>query len=515
MDGSSAIALLVSAWSCSLILLFVKFQQSAASLRPGRLPPGPTPLPLIGNLLDIPRVRPWLGFNDMAKKYGNLMHFRALGRSIIIINDPDTVMDLFEKRSTVYLSRPQTILSSLTGWEWNMAFFPYGPKWKHYRRAVWAYYHPDVIAKYYPCQTENARRLLSKLFSDDTRLVEHVRSAIGATLVTITYGVDVTMDSSDTLLSTFEEGVKSIQLFVSGSSVLEFIPILSRLPTWLPGTAYLRDLARTRQATYRMRDVPWNAAKEALSEGRASETIARSMVERLSHLSDDVDLGEEMVARDVSAISYAGKPSQTHAVLCNFFVAMALYPDVQKAAQAELDAIVGQSRLPEFEDRDNLPYINAIIKETLRWHPAAPLGLAHRSTEDDNYKGYSIPEGSIVMVNVWSIMNDPAVYPGPEKFIPERFLKEGRIDTAVRDPFAYLFGFGPRICPGRHYADASLFITIASVLHTLNIHPPRDSNGQPIQTELRTTSGLVVHIDNYRCTVTPRSATEELIRNLD
>ena len=84
-----------------------------------------------------------------------------------------------------------------------------------------------------------------------------------------------------------------------------------------------------------------------------------------------------------------------------FFLAMALYPEVQRRAQAELAAVVGPHRLPEFEDQKKLPYINAIVKECLRWQNVFTLGLPHRVMEDDEYNGYRIPKGSIVLGNIW------------------------------------------------------------------------------------------------------------------
>lgn len=85
-----------------------------------------------------------------------------------------------------------------------------------------------------------------------------------------------------------------------------------------------------------------------------------------------------------------------------FFLAMTLYPEIQRLAQRELDAVVGSERLPQFSDQDSLPYINAIVKECLRWQPVAPLAIPHRSVEDDIYKDkYFIPKGSMVIGNVW------------------------------------------------------------------------------------------------------------------
>ena len=147
-----------------------------------------------------------------------------------------------------------------------------------------------------------------------------------------------------------------------------------------------------------------------------------------------------------------------------FFLAMALYPEVQKKAQQELDAVVGGERLPDFSDRQSLPYINALVKELLRWHPATPMGVPHRILADDEYNGHIIPAGATIFVNMWyvrrswsfrgyaqyrvfnrDILRDPQVYPQPEDFVPERFLDSaGNLDVRGRDPADVMFGFGRR-----------------------------------------------------------------------
>lgn len=147
---------------------------------------------------------------------------------------------------------------------------------------------------------------------------------------------------------------------------------------------------------------------------------------------------------------------------------MALYPAAQKAAQAELDAVVGTQRLPEFADRSALPYVSALVKELFRWHCPTPIGLPHRGVADDEYEGYFIPAGATVFVNVWfvrgpstdkyycraendtrfshrAILRDPEVYHEPEKFLPERFLDSaGNLDVHGWDPADVIFGFGRR-----------------------------------------------------------------------
>lgn len=80
---------------------------------------------------------------------------------------------------------------------------------------------------------------------------------------------------------------------------------------------------------------------------------------------------------------------------------MALFPGVQRKAQQELDTVLGSDRLPQFQDRENLPYMDALVKEVFRWHPVVPMGVSHTSTQDDICEGYFIPKGSSVLANIW------------------------------------------------------------------------------------------------------------------
>ena len=92
---------------------------------------------------------------------------------------------------------------------------------------------------------------------------------------------------------------------------------------------------------------------------------------------------------------------KTASLLLAFFVAMSMYPEVQKAAQAELDAVVGTARLPTFSDREGLPYVNALFMECLRWHPIVPTGIPHVNTVDDEFEGYRVPRNTTIVPNIW------------------------------------------------------------------------------------------------------------------
>ena len=155
---------------------------------------------------------------------------------------------------------------------------------------------------------------------------------------------------------------------------------------------------------------------------------------------------------------------QTLSTVQAFFLAMAMHPQEQRAAQQQLDAVVGPDRLPEFSDVDAVPYVQAIVKETLRWHIITPMGIPHVAVEDDEYNGYHIPAGTVISPNLWyassddsqspnsaertllcdrAMSRDPVKYPDPEAFMPSRFIATG--DKHAADvPSQFVFGFGRR-----------------------------------------------------------------------
>ena len=127
-----------------------------------------------------------------------------------------------------------------------------------------------------------------------------------------------------------------------------------------------------------------------------------------------------------------------------FFYAMVVNPKAMKKAQEELDRVVGKGELPDFSHKDGLPYIDALVKEVLRWNPPLPFPTPHRVMQDDIYRGYFIPRGAIVIQNVWAIFRDPNIYPDPETFNPDRFLRDGKINPLVLNPEDRVFGAGRR-----------------------------------------------------------------------
>ena len=127
-----------------------------------------------------------------------------------------------------------------------------------------------------------------------------------------------------------------------------------------------------------------------------------------------------------------------------FIFAMIANPEAMKKAQEELDRVVGKGELPDFSHKDSLPYIDALVKEIIRWSPPLPFSSLSRAMQDDVYRGYFIPRGTTVIQNIWAVSRDPNLYPDPETFNPDRFLKDGKINPLVFNPEDRVFGAGRR-----------------------------------------------------------------------
>jgi cytochrome P450 len=166
-------------------------------------------------------------------------------------------------------------------------------------------------------------------------------------------------------------------------------------------------------------------------------------------------------------------------------LAMVAFPEVQRKAQAELDTVVGRARLPTFADAPHLPYVRAVIKEVLRWRPAVPLGVPHKIIEDDWYEGMFIPKGATCVANIWQCNHDRAVFgDDADEFRPERHINDkgellpGPMETNQEGHSS--FGFGRRICVGKHLANESLFIHTARILWAATLECAKDENGNDV-----------------------------------
>ncbi|KAH8104105.1 cytochrome P450 [Cristinia sonorae] len=496
-----------------LFLAFVLWRRwKVNTSNPGKLPlpPGPKPLPIIGNIRDIPLGVPqWELYEAMALKYGDIIHLNVLGQSIVVLSSLEAINDLLEKRSAIYSSRPRsTMMHELMGMGWSLAIMEYGEEWRRVRKAFHQHFNANEADQYHDIHVYCAHSFLRRILRTPEDLFTHTRHLFAKSIMKVTYGIDV-KEENDPFIFHAEQTIAAFNTAARpGRYLVDLMPVLKYIPSWFPGARFQKDALYAKDMSQKMVNNPFIVVKEREHSGDAEPCV-------VARLLDEVPDGprreeEEDIIRKAAGIAYAGGSDTTVSALQSFFLAMTLYPSVQLKAQAQLETVIGPNRLPTPADMQDLPYIVAITKEVLRWKLVTPLAVPHTTTESDEYRGYFIPKGTIVMGNSYFILHDPAVFPDPHEFKPERFLHEdGSLNPDVLDPTAACFGFGRRICPGRAFAQDSLFSVISSVLHTFNITHAHDLDGNKIPVLPEVTDGLISYPKPFACSIKPRSAAAE------
>jgi len=261
---------------------------------------------------------------------------------------------------------------------------------------------------------------------------------------------------------------------------------------YVPG--YLKELKDGHAEELALFKNQLGVVKGQMDRGEAiPESFGKYLLERQASLG----LSDDETAYLAGSMFGAGSDTTASAISIGVLAA-ACYPEAAARVQDELDNVVGRERPPTFADQDMLPQLNAFMLETFRWRPVTAGGFAHKATKDIIYKGYVIPKGATVMGNVWSVGRDPAVFPDPEKFNPQRWLDDA--GTLREDLRAYTFGFGRRVCPGQYIAAASVFVNTALIQWAFTV---RKDPKHPID-ELAFTESANTHPLPFKVCFEPR-----------
>ncbi|KAF9483933.1 cytochrome P450 [Pholiota conissans] len=466
------------------------------------LPPGPKGLPLVGNILDMPSEKEWLTFARWGELYGDICSVTVLGQPLIVVNSSKNAIDMLDKKSAIYSDRPVLLMGGeLVGWKNTMVLLPYGDRFRRYRRLFHNLIgNQTAVKRFRPSQQIETRRFLRRILLSPNEFSDHVRRTVGAVILKISHGYEVE-EKNDPFIEMANKATEQFSLATApGGFLVDLVPFLRHLPAWFPGAGFRRKANIWAATLQEMVDRPHDFVRQNMARGTAEVSFTSAALQG-KQLSPD----EELDLKWSAASLYSGAADTTVAAINSFFLAIALHPRVLKKAQEEIDAVVGLDRLPTYDDRMSLPYINALIMEVLRWHTVVPTGesVAHRLLQDDIHDGYLIPKGSLILPNIWYMTHDPKVYKDPFEFKPERFLAlKGRAPES--DPREVCFGFGRRICPGLHLADASLFITCAMTLAVFDVSKHTE-NGVIIEPNHENTTGTISHPAPFKCSIKPRS----------
>ncbi|KZO99716.1 cytochrome P450 [Calocera viscosa TUFC12733] len=340
---------------------------------------------------------------------------------------------------------------------------------KQYRRLFASAISPRAVQTYWSMQIRQARTMTLDVITSPLGYMQAVKRAVAAISFLVAYGYELKDD--DEMLLEADRGLRIFEkLMTPGAWLVDVLPILQVIPSWFPGANFKRLAKAWGHFLEETRDTPFNWVKTDLAAGKAKP----SFVAQLLQEQDDTHGRRfpETRIRWTAGVIYGAGSDTSVAAIHTFLAAMVQYPEVQMKAQAELDSVIGRERPPTIADRDSLPYCWAVVQETLRWQPVATLGLPHVLQNDEEFEGYFLPKGTTVLANVIYMSRDEHEYPSADEFKPERFLAED--GTSLRSE-SFGFGFGRRVCPGVHLAEATIFGAVISLLFTANISWPENA----------------------------------------
>ncbi|PAV19443.1 cytochrome P450 [Pyrrhoderma noxium] len=411
---------------------------------------------------------------------------------------------LQKKRSAIYSCRPHVPMAGdVIGWNWALPLVPYGETFRRHRKYLNQYFAKPRLPDYHPSQLKEAHRLLRDLLDDPENYKSHIERMAGAIIMLIIFGHEV-KSNEDEMLQIAAKGGRTIAAAGTvGAHIVDLIPPLRYIPDWIPGVTFKRLPPGTREDLAAMRNVPFSYVKKKMATGSAIPSYTSTLLE-------ETNFQDEDGVKDTGANAYSAGFDTTLSALMTAMIALVVDPVIQARAQAELDTVVGRNRLPDFGDREKLPYIQCIVLEAFRWGATTPVGVPHRLIQDDTYNGMFLPKGSTIIANSWAMLHDPDVYPDPEKFDPDRFLLgEGR--TPQPDPKGPAFGFGRRVCPGKDLAENTIWITIVSMFYAFKISPATDKDGKQIPIDTHHSEHSVRHPKPFKCTIRPRLSNSAML----
>ncbi|KAF9067570.1 cytochrome P450 [Rhodocollybia butyracea] len=348
-----------------------------------------------------------------------------------------------------------------------------------------------------PHEKKALRVFLNKLLDTPEEWEGHMRHMTGSIILSVAYGIQV--QSKD------DPNIKAAEAMVSvlataglpGAFLVVIKPKFPLyVPSWFPGASFKRKAKAWNGIQAATITPPFMEVKKAMNSSSVVEDsfCARCLrnVEHPDPRVDHLSLEEEII-KETAGTMYE--------------------------AQEELDRVIGTERLPDHDDQMSLPYVIAVLYESLSADDMRCLTLQYRTTlafphvvdVEDNYRGYRIPKDSIIFPNVWAIFQDEKIYgPNTHIFDPTRWLidipGEGwRLNSEMLDPTSISFGFGGRVCPGKHMALSTLWINIACILHSFNISNAIDDNGNLITPRAEYLSGVNNVPAPFKCSFKPRS----------
>ncbi|CAN1169140.1 Trimethyltridecatetraene synthase [Linum perenne] len=402
-------------------------------------PPGPKPWPIIGNLNLIGSL-PHRSLHSLSQKYGPIMQLRFGSHLVVVGSSVEMAKSILKTHDLAFAGRPEIAAGKYTTYNYSdITWSQYGPYWRR-------------LESYEYIRKEELKWVMNNLFGscgNPINLKDFLSDLSLNVISRMVLGKKYTVSSDAAAIVTPEEFKEMLDELFLLNGVLD---IGDSIP-WLAGLDLQGYIKRMKAVATKF-------------DGFLERVLDEHNLRR-GILADDPNLEVKLDRRGVKAFTQdliAGG-TESSAVTVEWAISELLKkPEIFNKATEELDRVVGRDRWVEEKDVANLPYINSIVKETMRIHPVAPLLVPRMAREDVDIGGYKVTKGTRIFVNTWTIGRDPAIWDAPEEFNPERFIGK-EIDVKGHDFELLPFGAGRRMCPGYPLGIKVIQVSLANLVH--------------------------------------------------
>ncbi|KAF2111155.1 cytochrome P450 [Lophiotrema nucula] len=470
--------------------------------------PGPALIPWIGRIHDLPIDFMWLKFKEWADEYGPIYRTKMLGANFIIISDEALAEEMLVKRAKIYSDRPQIrSLFDSKSTHGSMEYLPLMGKnmyWARQRKFTHSYLTEATNARYYGLMEFEVKRWLNLLLEEPDNFAFSLEDMASKVMCTLTWD-----DHSFSAYCTKSAWGLLTQMSPAGPITNVLTP-LWHVPHYLnPWKIAERKRHDEQQAWWMERLL---TTRRLMDKGKQRPCFTKTFLETAekTSISGDYEASSVIGMMALVGIFTVAGP------LYYFLVSMVHHPQWQVKCQEEIDKVLG-GRCPTLADMPNLPVLRACIKETMRWKPNVPTGVAHECEADDWFRGYFIPKGTRILPLDFAFQRNPTKYPDPYNFRPERWLEAGW--PSFQEPLTKFptikgmtsFGFGQRQCLGQSLTQDELVVACGGLMWAFTLKKKVDpTTGEEIEVPTdKSNSLLIIKPDSFELAFEPRSSARK------
>nr|USH99601.1 cinnamate 4-hydroxylase [Cephalotaxus hainanensis] len=439
------------------------------------LPPGPLAMPIFGNWLQVGDDLNHRNLSVLAKKYGEIFLLKMGQRNLVVVSSPDLATEMLHTQGVEFASRTRNVVHDIfTGKGQDMVFTVYGEHWRKMRRIMTLPFFTNKVVQQYRFAWEDE---ISRAVEDIKKRPESsttgivIRRRLQLMMYNIMYKMmfDRRFESEEDPLYLRLRALNGERSRLAQSfdfNYGDFIPILR---PFLRGYLKIcKEVKETRLALFK--DYFVDERKKLVSTNGAVNMNEKVGIDHILEAQEKGEINEDNVLYIVENINVAAIETTLWSMEWGI-AEIVNHPEIQQKIRVELETVLGKGVPITEPDIVKLPYLQAVVKESLRLHMAIPLLVPHMNLNDAKLGGYDIPAESKILVNAWWLANNPEWWDKPDEFIPERFLEE-KLEASGND-FRYLpFGVGRRSCPGIILALPILALSIGRLVQNFELLPP-------------------------------------------